>query len=142
MPEPKKNKPIGMILQEKGIINDSHIQFALKEQKVTKEKLGEILERLSFATEMDIASVLSSQGNIPYIDVDEILPDKRLLKIFNKRLCLNNNFLCYRIEEKFVYVVVDGLDNTRTAQLIIKHTGLNPKFRIGEKGKIVNAIKS
>ncbi len=140
MPEPAKKKPIGMLLQEKGIIDDAHIQFALKEQKVTKEMLGEILERLSFATEMDIASVLSHQGNIPYLNVDEILPDERLLKIFNKRLCLHNRFLSYRIDGKSVHVIIAGLDNDKIAQIVTKHTGLNPKFFIGEKSKIINAI--
>ncbi len=140
MSEHKKNKPIGMLLQEKGIINDSHIQFALKEQKVTKEMLGEVLERLSFATEMDIVSVLSQQGNMPYVDVDEVLPDERLLKIFNKRLCLNNKFLPYRIEGKYVYVAVTSLENSKINQLIAKHTGLNSKFCIGEKSKIINNI--
>ncbi len=140
MSEPKKNKPIGMLLQEKGIINDAHIQFALKEQKVTKEMLGEVLERLSFATEMDIVSVLSQQGHMPYIDVDEILPDERLLKIFNKRLCLKNIFLPYKIEDKYAYIAVASLNNSKIMPLIAKHSGLNPKFRLGERSKIINAV--
>jgi len=102
MDEPRKSKPLGMLLQEKGIINDAHIQFALKEQKITKELLGEVLERLSFATEMDIVSVLSQQENVPYVDVDELLPEERLLKLFNKKLCLTNMFLPYAVDEKYV----------------------------------------
>jgi len=139
MDEPPKNKPIGMLLQEKGIINEAHIQFALKEQKITREMLGEVLERLSFATEMDIVSVLSKQGNIPYIDVDEVLPEERLLKLFNKRLCLNNIFLPYNVDEKYVDVAVSNLNDPKIAQLVSRHTGLVPRFHLGEKSKIINA---
>ncbi len=140
MAESGKIRPIGALLREKGIINDSHIQFALREQKVTKEMLGEVLERLSFATEMDVVSVLSKQGKIPYVDVDEILPDKRLLGIFNKRLCLNNVFLPFKIDKNYVYVAVNSLDTSKQGQLVTRHTGLVPKFYIAEKSKIINSI--
>jgi len=140
MEDPKKNKPIGMLLQEKGIINEAHIQFALKEQKITKEMLGEVLERLSFATEMDIVSVLSQRENVPYIDVDEILPDEKLLKGFNKKLCLKNIFLPYNVDGKYVDVAVNNSNDPNTAQLISRHTGLVPRFHLGEKSKIINTV--
>ncbi|NOX35445.1 MAG: type II/IV secretion system protein [Deltaproteobacteria bacterium] len=140
MDEPKKTKPIGMLLQEKGIINEAHIQFALKEQKITKEMLGEVLERLSFATEMDVVSVLSKQENVPYVDVDELLPDERLLKLFNKKLCLNNIFLPYNVDEKYTDIAVSNLNNLKIGQLVSRNTGLTPRFYIAEKSKIINAI--
>ena len=140
MNELKRPKPIGMLLQEKGIINEAHIQFALKEQKITKEMLGEVLERLSFATEMDIVSVLSQREDIPYIDVDEVLPDERLLQLFNKRLCLNNIFLPYNVDEKYVDVAVSNSNDPNIAQLVSRNTGLTPRSHIGEKSKIINAI--
>lgn len=139
-PTPKKNKPIGMLLQEKGIINEAHIQFALKEQKITKEMLGEVLERLSFATEMDIVSVLSEQENVTYVDVDEILPDERLLKRFNKKLCLNNGFLPYNVADRHVDVAVSNLADTKIGQMVSRNTGLTPRFFLAEKSKIINAI--
>ncbi|MBU2630329.1 MAG: type II/IV secretion system protein, partial [Proteobacteria bacterium] len=139
MDEPRK-KPLGMLLQEKGIINEAHIQFALKEQKITKEMLGEVLERLSFATEMDIVSVLSQQENIPYVDVDELLPEEKLLKLFNKKLCLNNIFLPYNVDEKYVDIAVSNLNDPKIGQLVNRNTGLTPRFYIAEKSKIINAI--
>ncbi len=140
MSEPRKTKPIGTLLQEKGIINDAHLQFALKEQKITKEMLGEVLERLSFTTEMDIVTILSEQDNVPYIDVDALLPEERLLKLFNKKLCLNNVFLPYRVDGKFVDVAVSNPKDQKIGQLAARHTGLTPRIQIAEKSKIINAI--
>ncbi len=140
MDKSQKNKFIGVLLQEKGIINEAHIQFALQEQKVTKELFGEVLERLSFATEMDIVSVLSSQENVPYIDVDEVLPQERLLRLFNKRLCLNNIFLPFSMDDRYMDVAVSDLNNTRIAQLVTRNTGLVPRFHIGERSKIIDTI--
>ena len=129
-----------MLLMEKGIINEAHIQFALKEQKITKEMLGQVLERLSFATEMDIVLVLSQQENVPYVDVDELLPDQRLLKLFNKKLCLTNMFLPYMVDEKYADLAVSNLNDPNIGQLVNRHTGLTPRFHIAEKSKIINAI--
>jgi type II secretory ATPase GspE/PulE/Tfp pilus assembly ATPase PilB-like protein len=141
MDEPqKKAKPLGKLLQEKGIINEAHIQFALKEQKITKEMLGEVLERLSFATEMDVVSVLSQQEGVPYVDVDEVLPDERLLKLFNKKLCLNNVFLPYKIDERQVDVAVSNLNDAKIGQMVSRNSGLTPRFHLAEKSKIINAI--
>ncbi|MFH2058218.1 MAG: GspE/PulE family protein [Pseudomonadota bacterium] len=140
MDEPKKNKPIGMLLQEKGIINEAHIQFALKEQKITKEMLGEVLERLSFATEMDVVSVLSKRGNVPYLDVDEVLPDEKLLKLFTKKLCLNNVFLPYNVDDRYADVAVSNFNDPKIGQMVSRNTGLTPRFYIAEKSKVINAI--
>ena len=76
MTHEKKIKPLGVVLKEKGLITDEYVGYALQEQKITQEKIGEILERLGFVTENDIVVALSEQSGVPYIDVDTILPEE------------------------------------------------------------------
>ena len=59
MAEPRQRKPLGVLLQAKGLITEDHIQLALQDQKVTKEKVGEILERLNFVSQYDVAVTIS-----------------------------------------------------------------------------------
>ena len=99
MTHEKKIKPLGVVLKEKGLITDEYIGYALQEQKITQEKIGEILERLGFVTENDIVVALSEQSGVPYIDVDTVLPEENILKLFNKQLCLKNIFGAPRKEE-------------------------------------------
>ena len=42
MTHEKKIKPLGVVLKEKGLITDEYIGYALQEQKITQEKIGEI----------------------------------------------------------------------------------------------------
>ena len=99
--EPKnKPKPLGALLKENGLITEESIRFALQEQKITKEKIGEILERLCFVTGNDVVMALAEQNGFPYLDVDSVLPEKDILKLFNKKFCLNNIFLPIRKKEK------------------------------------------
>jgi type II secretory ATPase GspE/PulE/Tfp pilus assembly ATPase PilB-like protein len=140
MTMPKTKKPIGVLLKEKGLITEEHIQFALKNQKISGERLGELLERLCFVTQYDVAASLSEQENIPYIDVDAVLPEKNVLRLFNKNLCLNNKFFPLRVEDKTIEVATPTVMNEKVAQLISRQTGFLPKFFMSESGKITNAI--
>jgi len=135
-----QRKPLGELLKEKGLITEDHVQFALKNQKISGEKLGEVLERLCFVTPHDIATALSEQENIPYIDVDEVLPEHDVLKLFNKNLCLNNHFLPLRKVGRTIEVVTPFVSNEKIGQLVARQTGLMPIFFISEMRKITNTI--
>lgn len=140
MAESAKKKPIGELLKEKGIISEEQIQFALQEQKVTKEFLGELFERLGFVTQYDVVSTLSEQSGMPYIDVDAIIPDADVLKIFNKNICLNNTILPIRRNGNQIDVAAYFVNDDKTRQLIGRQTGLVPQMYIAERSKIINAI--
>jgi type II secretory ATPase GspE/PulE/Tfp pilus assembly ATPase PilB-like protein len=135
-----KKKPLGVLLKEKGLLTESHIQYALQEQKITKEMLGELFERLGFVTEHDVVSTLAEQSGVAHVEIEEILPDEEILKRFNKNLCLNNVFLPMRKTETGIEVAAYNVGDEKLAQLISRQTGLRPQFYIAEKRKIINAI--
>lgn len=135
-----KKKPIGVLLKEKGLISEDHIQHALQEQKVTKEMVGELLERLGFVTEFDLVSTLAEQSDVPFVDVDTFIPDAEVLKLFNKNLCLNNTFLPIRRNGKELELASYFVSDDKIRQLVGRQTGLTPKIYIAERSKIINAI--
>ncbi len=51
-------KPLGERLIEAGLINETQLQTALREQQRTKEYLGKVLIRLGFANEQAVAAAL------------------------------------------------------------------------------------
>lgn len=136
--QPKKY--LGELLKEKGMITEGHVQYVLQEQKITKERVGEIFERLGFVTEYEVVLTLSEQEGIPYIDVDEVLPQENILKMFNKNLCLNNFFLPIKTVDNVIEVAVSNVSDPKLGQLISRQTGLAPKFYMAERRKIINGI--
>ncbi len=140
MTDTERKKPIGVLLKEKGLITEAHIQYALQEQKVTKEKLGELFERLGFVTEHDVVITLADQSATKYFDVDGIVPDEAILKLFNKNLCINNVFLPLRKTQRSIEVAVHNVSDEKIAQLITRQSGLQPQIYIAERTKIINAI--
>jgi type II secretory ATPase GspE/PulE/Tfp pilus assembly ATPase PilB-like protein len=140
MSNESRKKFLGELLKEKGLITDGHIKFAMQDQKITKEKMGEILVRLSFVTEYDVAATLSEQTGLPYLDVDGISPPEDVLKLFNKTLCLNHAFLPIGIEDGFIKVASLNASNPSLGQLIARQCGLRPRFYLSENTKTLNAI--
>ncbi len=136
----KKKKYIGELLKDKGMITEEHIQYVLQEQKISKERVGEIFERLGFVTEYEVVLTLAEQEEVPYIDVDEIFPEEKILKMFNKNLCLNNVFLPIKTVGNNIEVAVSNVSDPKLGQLISRQTGLAPKFYMAERRKIVNGI--
>ncbi|MCD4755072.1 MAG: Flp pilus assembly complex ATPase component TadA [Deltaproteobacteria bacterium] len=135
----KAQKPLGQILKEKGVISEDQIRFALQEQKISKEKMGEILVRLCFITEYDVATTLAEQEGIPYINADEVVPSEDALRLFNKNLCLNHSFLPLTVVDRSLEVASVSTSDPGLSQLITRQTGLKPKFYLSEKTKIINA---
>ena len=139
-PIEEKRKPLGALLKEKGLIKESHIEFAVQEQKITQEKIGELLERLCFVTGYDVMTTLAEQEGVEYFDVEMALPKEDILKRFNKKQCLANTFLPLRVDGSSLETATTSVSDAKLAQLIARSTGLTPKFYLSEKKKIINAI--
>jgi len=135
-----KKKPLGKLLKEKGLIGEEHIQFAIQEQKVTKEKLGEVLVRLCCVTEYDVATAMAEQEGVPYVDVDEVLPPQDLLMRFNKKLCLKHAFLPLGTDGGLIHVASADIAGNELAQVVTRHSGLKPTFYLSERTKTINAL--
>ncbi|MCP4746468.1 MAG: Flp pilus assembly complex ATPase component [Desulfobacteraceae bacterium] len=136
----QKKKPIGILLKEKGLITEDQIQFALQEQKVTKEMLGELFESLGFVTQYDLVTTLAEQGGADFVDIDHILPDEEVLKVFNKNICLNNSFLPMRRNGNKIDIAAYFVNDNKIRQLVGRQTGLVPKIYFAERSKLINSI--
>ena len=60
---------LGHLLIDQGFITHDHLDFTLREQNATGERMGECLMRLGLITDSDLALVLAKQGKSPFIDM-------------------------------------------------------------------------
>jgi len=111
--------------------------LSLKSKKIVADWL---YLKKPVVTENDIVVALSEQSGVPYIDVDTILPEENILKLFNKKLCLNNIFLPFRKTDNLLEIAAHNLIDEKLGQTISRQTGLLPKFYISERKKIVRAV--
>ena len=60
--------PIGQLLVEEKIITEAQLDEALAKQQETKQRLGEVIAELNFASERDILRTLGVRLGVEYVD--------------------------------------------------------------------------
>ena len=61
------NKQLGELLIERGVVNRDKLTIAINYQKEKGGLIGEVLVKLQYATEEDIAQALTAQYGFPYV---------------------------------------------------------------------------
>lgn len=128
------------LLKDKNLLTDEQVSFARQIQRVTKESMGELLERLGFVTRYDLLINIAELNNVPYLDLDEVMPDDKVLAMFNKNILLNNTFLPLNIYEQTIDVAAENPSDPKISQLISSQTGLSPVFYLSDRKKIINSV--
>jgi type IV pilus assembly protein PilB len=77
---PPKRKLLGERLIESGLITPDQLELALREQKRTGERIGEILINLGFVTQELISSALASEAGVTFVQLENYLIEPAALK--------------------------------------------------------------
>ena len=104
----RKQKRLGEILVDKGLISQENLKAALEEQQRTKEFLGAILLKNGYIKEIDLLKALSEQFNIPLVSLKDKYIDWSLIKQFSPSLLLDHG--CVPIK-KDDWSVTIGINN-------------------------------
>ncbi|WP_461210033.1 GspE/PulE family protein [Desulfocurvus sp. DL9XJH121] len=131
---------IGDLLRDKGYIGDEHIRYALQVQRVTKEKLGQVLTRTGLVSEYDLVFTVAQQLELEYVQLDSITPDYQLLKRFNRNACLAQRVFPFEQKDNAVVCCISDIPDPKTEQMIVRATGLRPEFVMAEETRVISAI--
>jgi len=71
---------IGDLLVEKNMITETQLQHALQEQKLSGRKLGNQLVELGYVDENELLNLLSTQLQIPFVQLKQFRFDKDLVQ--------------------------------------------------------------
>ncbi len=134
-------RPIGELLTEAGIINEEMIRYALQVQKVSKERLGEILLRLRFVTDTEIARVLSEQSGHPFTDLAGVLPEVEVLRQLPYNFAQRYDLLPVALENgELIVVTADPFDDQGLSR--ISRFARNPiRLQVAPRSKLREDIQ-
>lgn len=87
MKSPKKvEKPLGQILVERGVITFEQLEKALAVQNKDGGLIGEVIVKLGFAKEDEIAHCLSLQFGFPYLPLENYEVSKDTVALIPKNV--------------------------------------------------------
>ncbi len=131
---------IGDLLQQKGFIEQKHIDYALQVQQVTREKLGQVLTRVGLVAEYDLARTVAQQLGLPYVDLNRWNPDMQVLRRFNRNFCLQNRIFPLGLRKDNLLVATSDLPTSRLEQGVMRFGGHRPQFAMAEENPLLTSI--
>ncbi len=131
---------LGELLKQRGLIEEKHIRYALRVQKVTGEKLGEVLIHLGVVSDYDVARALSEQVGLEFIDLNKVTPDSKFLARFNRNFCLTNKILPLWVKDSIAVVATSQVPDDRIHYNVKRFAPYEIDFRICEETKLVTSI--
>lgn len=104
-------KRLGELLRDEGLVNDTQIEEALSAQRKSGELLGEVLVRLGYVTEADIAQTIVTQFGLPYLSVRQYYLADEAIRLFPERLMRQYQFIPLDKIGNVITIAVGGLLN-------------------------------
>jgi len=81
------NKHLGELLVERGVVTRAQVQEAVDHQKNNGGLFGEVLVKLGYATEENIAQALTAQYGFPYLPLSNYEIDPEVIKTVPENVC-------------------------------------------------------
>ncbi|MFZ5907425.1 MAG: hypothetical protein ACOYVJ_08475 [Nitrospirota bacterium] len=136
-----KKKNIGELLIDFGKITAADLEEGLALQKKFSLRLGETLIKLGKVTRDDIEWVLSKQLDIPFVIVENLSLDAKLIHKFPEELLTRNRILPLYETEDAIAVVTDDPLNTQVIESLEASSGKKISLSSGNGEKIEETLK-
>lgn len=81
------DKPLGQLLVERGVITNSQLRKSLEIHQQEQGLIGEIIVKLGFAKEENIAYCLSLQYGFPYLPLENYEISAEVVSLVPKNVC-------------------------------------------------------
>ncbi len=97
---------LGDLLVQSDKITQIQLQDALRKQRVSGKKLGEVLIEEGLVTVEDIIEVLEKQTGIKRVQLDSITLDKKAIKLVPESICLKYDLIPFGFKDNKIEVAM------------------------------------
>jgi type IV pilus assembly protein PilB len=136
-----RNKRLGDILVDAGLLTMEQLKEALSKQKATGKKLGELLIDDAIISEADMIKALELQLGIAYTDISKIYIDPEIPKLINESLARRHTLIPIKKESNRLIVAMTDPLNIFARDDVSIATGLDVEPVTSSRMAIINAIE-
>ena len=135
-----KNKRLGDLLLEAGLITEDQLRDALVIQKETGKKIGEVLVSQELVEEKQITEALETQLGIPFVDLETEHIPAEVPRIIPEKLARRHILIPIKLENDELTIAMADPLNIFAIDDVKIATELKVKPVIATKEEILNAI--
>jgi type II secretory ATPase GspE/PulE/Tfp pilus assembly ATPase PilB-like protein len=116
--------PLGEVLLRSGAVTQQQLDDALRQQNSgNKERLGRVLVALGYATDETMRQALSTQLNIPFVDLERMRIDPVLGRLINQAYARRHNLLPVSVVGRSLTVCMDDPTDQQVVTELARLTG-------------------
>lgn len=138
---PRSRPLLGELIVEAGIADKAAVEDAVREGQETGERLGEVVVRRGWATDDQIAQLLSKQWQLPCIPRSAMAFDPDALREMSQKQALELEAIPFRVENERVVVAVAEPTEARLAA-IRRVVGEDVAITVVPRGALEAALRS
>lgn len=134
---------IGESFKKAGIITPDELDVALNQQKITHDRLGDIILKMGFATPDSIAPALANYFRIPFINLKEIYKNLKpeIIDTISHDLAKKFNIIPIEVKEKTLIIATFDPLNLLAIDTIRMKTGYKIECVVASESDILEAIE-
>jgi type II secretory ATPase GspE/PulE/Tfp pilus assembly ATPase PilB-like protein len=119
---------LGDILKESGLINDSQLNIALIQQKVTGDLLGDVLVKLGFISSKERAQILAEQSGIEFFDLSQSAVSEEALRTVSKEMAEKAGFIPLEKDGERLNIGITQPGNIEAIDTVSRITRSQPRI--------------
>ena len=123
----KSSLRVGEVLLKWGIITQEQLTNALESQKVSQKRLGDILIDDGIINEQQIVEVLAQEYRLPVLNIDKVVLNPKLLKMFSYQMLKKYNVTPIKMEEGYLLIATNDPLNLYALQELRNVSGYRIK---------------
>lgn len=136
----KNSTRLGELLISNNEITLDQLDDALDEQTSSNEKLGSILIKRGYVSEVDVLKSLSTQTGIPFINLDNLTVNKDAARSISEKLARRTNSIPFQFSgDKLLVAMMDPL-NILDVEDIELEAGMKVEPSFALKSQITESI--
>ncbi|MBN1572712.1 MAG: type IV-A pilus assembly ATPase PilB [Deltaproteobacteria bacterium] len=132
---------LGQLLVRNNLITSEELQKAMAQQKSSGGRLGQELTKLGFLSETEITEFISSQYNVPSINLKDYEIDKSVLKYVNSNIAKKNMLIPISRSGSNLVIAMADPSNMQVVEDVRFVTGFNVDVVVAAEADIIDAIK-
>ncbi len=131
---------IGELLLKEGMVTLQQLAFALREQKRTKELLGNVLVRHGIVNEKKLSRVIASSSDIAYVDLNQTQIDPSAVQIVDGALARRFNLMPISLVDDTLHIAIDNPNDVVAIDTLSLATGFAVESYASDRTDILEAI--
>lgn len=131
------------LLLHDGLLDQLGLAFVRQKRKLTREPIWRILIEEGIIGEDQVIRVLGRLQGMPVADLETLeTPTPSVLALFNKEICLNENFMPLKLEGNILLVLLGDASPQKVQQVVMRRIGASCRFLLGVFSKVNQLISN